>query len=101
MSAATVYFNFSGKPFYSVPAFVPVIFEMTVLLAAFGCFFGMWGLNRLPCWFHPVMQHPSFLRASDDCFFISVEAKDPVYDARFTAKLLEDLGGHEVQEVAS
>jgi hypothetical protein len=93
--------NVSGKPFYAIPAYIPITFELTVLLSAFGCFFGMWGMNRLPSFFHPVMQHPTFHRFSDDRFFISVEAKDPKYDLAATTKLLEAAGGQELQEVAS
>ena len=91
--------NFSGKPFFSLPAYIPVAFETTILLAAFGAFFGMWALNRLPEYFHPTMQHRSFERASDDAFFISVEAVDPNYDPAATRTLLEQLGGQEVEEV--
>jgi hypothetical protein len=92
--------NISGKPLFPWPAYVPITFELTVLLSAFGCFFGMWGLNALPMFFHPVMQHPSFHRASDDRFFISVECRDPAYDPVKTRKLLEDHGAKELLEVA-
>ncbi|MEW5853018.1 MAG: DUF3341 domain-containing protein [Myxococcota bacterium] len=93
--------NISGKPFFAVPAYIPVAFEVTVLLSSFGCFLGMWGLNGLPRFFHPVMQHPSFHRATDNCFFVSVEVKDPKYDATRTLKMLEEAGAQELQEVAS
>lgn len=33
--------NISGKPFLNWPAFVPVTFELTILLSAFGAVFGM------------------------------------------------------------
>lgn len=89
----------SGKPAFSYQAYVPVMFELTVLFSAFGTFFGMWGLNRLPAYYHPTMTHPSFPRATDDAFFVSVEAKDPKYDASKTKKLLEELGAREIVEV--
>jgi len=89
----------SGKPAFSYQAYVPVMFELTVLFSAFGTFFGMWGMNRLPTYYHPTMTHPSFPRATDDAFFVSIEAKDPKYDASKTKKLLEELGAREVMEV--
>lgn len=89
----------SGKPAFSYQAYIPVMFELTVLFSAFGAFFGMWGINRLPMFYHPSMKHPSFPRATDDAFFVTVEAKDPKYDASKTRKLLEELGAREIVEV--
>ena len=37
-----------GKPFNSIPAFVPIIFEVSVLLGGIATFFGMLYFNRLP-----------------------------------------------------
>jgi hypothetical protein len=92
--------NISGKVLFAWQAYVPVTFEITVLLSAFGAFFGMWALNRLPQLFHPVMQHPSFERASDDRFFISIETEDEAVDIERARALLKKLGAHEVMEVA-
>jgi len=88
-----------GKPFLTLPSYVPITFELTVLFSAFGTFFGMWGLNKLPRFFHPVMQHPSFGKATDDKFFVSIEATDPKYDSQKTRALLETLGAQELAEV--
>jgi hypothetical protein len=93
--------NIAGKPFFALPAYVPVTFEITILLSAFGAFFGVWGLSRLPQLFHPVMRHPSFVRASDDRFLVSVEAADAKFDRAATEALLRDCGGTEVEEVRS
>ena len=89
-----------GKPFLTIPSYVPITFELTILFSAFGAFFGQWGLNRLPKYFDPVMQHPSFDRATDDRFFVSVASTDPNYEALKTRSLLEGLGAHELLEVA-
>jgi len=89
----------SGKPSFSYQAYVPIMFELTVLFSAFGAFFGVWAMNRLPAYYHPTMTHPSFPRATDDAFFVSVEAKDPKYEASKTKKLLEELGAREILEV--
>jgi hypothetical protein len=88
-----------GKPFMTIPSYVPITFELTILFSAFGAFFGQWGLNLLPKYFDPVMQHPSFDRVTDDRFFISVSSTDPNYDLAKTRALLEGLGARELAEV--
>ena len=93
--------NISGKEAFSYQAYVPVFFELTVLCAAFACFFGMWIMNRLPRFSHPAHTHPSFHRATDDAFFISVEVADPRFDRAATRKMLAALGARELTEVAS
>ncbi len=72
----------SGKPFFSLPANIPVIFELTVLLAAITTVLGMLMLNGLPVWSHPLLKHPPFRRATADRFFIVIEARDPRFDGR-------------------
>lgn len=89
----------SGKPFFSMPAFVPVSFELTILLASFGAFFGMLVLNRLPKFSNPVFTDPRFDRATDDTFFLYVDAADPRYDAVGVKRLLEDAGGTNLLDV--
>lgn len=89
----------SGKPFNSYPAFVPVTFELGILLGSFGAVFGMFGLNKLPTLYHSLFNSKRFLRFSDDRFFISIEARDPKYDPEKTRKLLESTGARHVEEV--
>lgn len=89
----------SGKPVFSVQANIPVIFELTILLSAFGAFFGMWGLNLLPRFHHPVFLSDRFKRASQDRYFISIESKDPLFDRGRTRALATSLGGTFVEEL--
>ncbi|MFK7988677.1 MAG: DUF3341 domain-containing protein [Sandaracinaceae bacterium] len=79
-----------GKPGFSLPSMMPVMFELTVLLSGFGAVFGMLGLNQLPKHHHPVFYSTRFERATDDKFFISIEAADDKFDLVETRKLLED-----------
>jgi molybdopterin-containing oxidoreductase family membrane subunit len=78
----------SGKPFFAWPAYVPVTFELAVLGGALGAVFGMLALNRLPRHHHPLFSSSRFERATDDRFFVSIEAADPRFNAGATPELL-------------
>ncbi len=92
-------FLISAKPIFSLPANVPIIFETTVLLSAFGAVFGMLGLNKLPMLYNPLFKSQRFLRATDDRFFIAIEATDPQFDRQRVQQLLQDVGGSHLEEV--
>lgn len=91
--------NISGKPFFSVWPSVPIIFELTVLLAALGAVVGMFALNRLPKLYNPLFNSERFAGASDDQFFMQVEARDKQFDRDTTAELLEELGAVHIEPV--
>jgi hypothetical protein len=93
--------NVGGKPDFSWPAYVPITFETTVLLASFAAVIGMLGLNGLPQPYHPVFNAPNFERASQDHFFLCIEAKDPKFNLAGTRTLLESYHALEVVEVES
>jgi Ni/Fe-hydrogenase subunit HybB-like protein len=86
-----------GKPLNSVESFVPITFETTILYAAFGAVGGMLLLNGLPRLYHPVFEGRSFARATNDGFFVSVEARDPKFDPRETPALLAAAGGTAIE----
>ncbi len=90
-------FLISGKPFNSFPAFIPVIFETTILLSAFGAVFGMLLLNRLPKLANPLLKSMNFRRSTADRFFIEVEARDRRFDKDKTAEFLKGLGATSVE----
>ena len=89
----------SGKPFFSYQAYGPVAFAIMVLTGAFIALFGMLGLNKLPRLFHPLFASKNFERATDDGFFISVEADDPQYDETAVKKFLSKIGGKNVEVI--
>src|SRR4051812_45279813 len=79
-----------GKPPYSLPSQVPIMFEVTILLSAFATVFGMFHLNRLPRHHHPIFNSERFKGFSDDKFFLSVESTDKKFSLDKTKKLFED-----------
>ena len=88
-----------GRPFNSFPAFVVVIFELTILFAAFAAVFGTLGLSGFPNPYHAVFNAPGFERASKDKFFLCIEAEDIRFNAIKTRAFLESLGPDQVVEV--
>ena len=89
----------SGKPFFALPAFIPVMFELAILFGALAAVFGMFFLNRLPKFYHPVFNSPGFRRATQDRFFIHLDAADPLYDADKTRAFAESLGADVVENL--
>ena len=91
--------NVGGRPYNSWPNFIPVVFEMTVLIASLSAFAAVFILNRLPQLHHPVFNVPEFRRASIDRFFLYIEIEDPKFDGEATWKFLESLNPIKVTEV--
>jgi hypothetical protein len=91
--------NIAGRPFWAWVAYIPPAFETTILFAAFSAVIGMFALNGLPQPYHPVFNVPQFARASQDRFFLLIEATDPKFDADATRTFLAGLGPREVVHV--
>lgn len=87
-----------GKPvdWRTLPAFFPIMFELTVLLSAFATIFTLLVMTQLPRWYHPVFNWERFKRVTDDGFFLIIEAQDPKFNEARTRELLEEIGGQHV-----
>lgn len=99
LSVLELPYNIGGRPLNSWVSFIPVTFECTILLSAFVCVFGMFGMNGLPLPNHPMFNMPSFVRASQDRFFLIVESDDPKFEPSKVSAFLETLNPLEVREV--
>jgi hypothetical protein len=91
--------NVGGRPLNSWPSYIVITFELTILGAALTAVLGMLGLNGLPMPYHPVFHAPRFALATQDRFFLCIEARDPKFDAQGTHQLLSTLGPREIVEL--
>jgi hypothetical protein len=78
---------------------IPITFEIGILLAAFSSLFGMLALNGLPRFSHPLLAKPAFLRVTDDAFVLAIEASDPKFDPVACRDLLQEAGATSVELV--
>lgn len=91
--------NIGGRPLYSWPAFIPILFELTVLFAACAAFFGMLALCGFPRPHFPLFNSPRFSGVSSGHFYLCIEARDAQFRLTNATQLLESLDPIEVWEV--
>jgi hypothetical protein len=82
---------------FTIPSFFPILFELTILFSGFTVLFGLLGLMQLPRLNHPLFGSKQFHRATDDGFFIAIEARDANFSANGTRDLLAEIGGENIE----
>jgi hypothetical protein len=92
-------FLISGKPVWSLAANIPVIFETTVLFSALTAVFGMLILNKLPMFYNPLFKSDRFRRATDDRFFVVIDARDPKFNEERVSSMLGALNPIAIERV--
>jgi hypothetical protein len=91
--------NVGGRPLYSWPTFIPITFELTILGAGLAGALGMLALNGLPMPYHPLFNSPRFDLASQNRFFLCVEASDSHFEVNQTRDFMRSLGPVDITEV--
>jgi Protein of unknown function (DUF3341) len=98
-SAMAYPINVGGRPLNSWPAFIPVTFECTILVAALSAVLGMLGLNGLPTPYHPVFNVERFALASRNRFFLVIESRDRRFRVEDTREFLVTLNPRDIWTV--
>lgn len=91
--------NVGGRPLFAFPAFIVVDFEIMILCAVVFPVVGMLYLNGLPKLHDPLFGTPRFSLASDNRFFLFIDAADPKFDEEQTHIFLGSLGAWTVEPV--
>lgn len=91
--------NIGGKPTFSIPAFIPITFEVTVLFSGLTAVFGMFLLNNLPKYYHPLFNIKKFAKVTDDTFFVMIEAKDAKFNVDNVSEFLRNTQAKSVSLV--
>ena len=94
-------FNVGGRPLLSWPAYIPVIFELTVLTAALSGVATFFCLAHFPRLHHPVFTSAAFKRASQDRFFLCLRLSPRAPDAEQARSLLSSFRADSVEEIFS
>ena len=92
-------YGISGKPFWSLPANIPVTFELIILFSSFTAFLGMIAFNKLPKFSNPLFRNETFLRATNDKFFLLVDKKDPQFDIDGVTSACQEIGSTHVEVI--
>lgn len=88
--------NIGGKPMFSLPAFIPIMFELTVLFSALASVAALFYHSGMPKIDPPVIDKDLTCHK----FAIFIPENDVGYNADRVEKLLKDLGADEVKKVA-
>ena len=90
----------SGKPKFSLPANIPVAFEVIILAAAVTAFFGMLRINDLPRLANPLLRNDRFRAATNDGFFLLVPPAAGEGEHQAAHRMLHELGGKHIEGLA-
>ncbi len=89
-----------GKPYFPLPAFVPITFEFTVLNAVLSTFIAMIAVVfNLPFNSHPLHDSNYMRNVTSDKYGVVIESEDPQFDENKVNELLRSLGGKNIERI--
>ncbi len=89
-----------GKPFWALPSFIPITFEVTVLMAAVGTVIAMIiFFFKFPNNAHPLHDTDYMKKVSSDKYGIAVLAEDPKFDENTVKNELQSLGAKDIEPI--
>ncbi len=92
--------NIGGKPDFPLPAFIPVTFEVTVLLASVATVVSMIVIFfKFPNNSHPLHDTDFMRKVSSDKYGITIESDDPKFELNSAKQFLAKIGGSEIEEI--
>jgi hypothetical protein len=92
--------NIGGRPLFAWPSYIPITFELTILMGALAGVLGLFFFTRLPQPYHPVFNSPDFIEhGSSDAFYLEIQAIDPQFELDETRRFLEGLSAAQVVEI--
>ncbi|PCJ60522.1 MAG: hypothetical protein COA79_08090 [Planctomycetota bacterium] len=92
--------NIGGKPFFSLPAFMPIMFELTVLFATLATVFFMVTIFcKLPQNSLPLHDTDYMKAVMRDKFGVTIEASDENFNEEKVRKFLEKIGSNKVETI--
>jgi hypothetical protein len=84
--------NIGGKPFFSLPAWIPIMFELTVLFASVGMVLTFCYLCQLAPFVKKDHFHP---RSTDDLFVMAIECTERTNESEVT-DFMKNIGAVDV-----
>lgn len=88
--------NIAGKPLFSLPAFIPIIFELTVLFAALCSVVALFVVTKMPRLDPPVIDKD----LTSHKFAIFIPETDTGYSEDRISRLFNELGANEIKKVS-
>ncbi|MBK7106438.1 MAG: DUF3341 domain-containing protein [Ignavibacteriae bacterium] len=89
-----------GKPFFPLPAFIPITFEITVLLATLTTVAALlFFFFKLPNNRHPLHDTNYMKNVSSDKYGICVEAVDPIFNESEVKELFKNLHAFVIEPI--
>lgn len=91
---------FGGKPFFNLPASIPIMFELTVLLSALTLVGSLIAIfMKLPANANPLMDTDFIKRVTSDKFGIYIQADDPKFKLEEVRAMFQELGSSEISNI--